>query len=1068
MKLSEASIQYPVSLIVGVLFVVIFGILALIRIPVQLTPDVTRPQITVTTIWPGASPQEIEREIIEPQEEYLKSVEGLTRLTSESRDSSGQVNLEFSVGTDVEFALLKVSTKLDQVPSYPEDADRPIIVSASENAPPIAWIVLKRTRENAPPLETLRNFVEDNVQPQLERIPGIAKINVYGGREEEMQVIFDEMAVAARKVTIQEIAQALAEGNRNISAGDFDEGKRRYIARTVAEYLKPQDAEKVVVKYVGDAPLMVQDVAETRYGFKKRSNVVRNKGSETLAINAIRQAGANVLQVMAGLKETITELNDTVLADRGLRLEQVYDETEYINSAIALVRQNIFVGGSLAIIVLLIFLRSFASTLIVTLAIPISIVGTFLMMALFGRTINVISLAGCAFAAGMVVDNSIVVLENIYRHRQMGESRVKAATSGAMEVWGAVLASTLTTVAVFLPVIFVEEEAGQLFRDIAIAISFAVILSLVVSVTVIPSLASRIITTVEGGEDRPKTRGSGFRGLFGLTRLAAHFAQGVAALVHWLCGGVFRRLAVVLILTLFAVTMAWFLAPKTEYLPEGNRNLVLGIMIPPPGYSMNEFVKVGEFIESEVRKYWEGQAKDPLDGPALSNFFYVAFGQRIFMGAVARDPLRVKEIIPVLKQVLRKVPGMIPIVKQTSLFERSAGSGRSIDVEISGPDLERLIATGQRVFGQIAGLIPGSQLRPIPSLDLGNPEIRIIPDRDKAAKVGLTAQQVGINVDALLDGIKVGEVRRFGDKIDLTLMGREETIRRTEDFQNLQLNTLQGRRVTLASVADVELVAGPTQINHIERQRAVTIQIIPPDEMPLESAMEIIRTNVVAPLEASGELKRPYAVTLSGTADDLTRARRVLQGDFLLALVITFLLMSSLFGSFLYPLVIMFSVPLAAAGGFLGLFLMNRFISHQPLDVLTMLGFVILIGVVVNNAILIVHQALNFMREGGLPPREAIQESVRSRIRPIFMTALTSVMGMLPLVLFPGAGSELYRGIGSVITGGLLVSTLFTLFLVPSLFSLVIDATTALGRPHTMSSGKDGALTIGSDLSFDG
>jgi HAE1 family hydrophobic/amphiphilic exporter-1 len=518
-------------------------------------------------------------------------------------------------------------------------------------------------------------------------------------------------------------------------------------------------------------------------------------------------------------------------------------------------------------------------------------------------------------------------------------------------------------------------------------------------------------------------------------------------LVHWLCGGVFRRLAVVVILTLFAVTMAWFLAPKTEYLPEGNRNLVLGIMIPPPGYSIQEFVKVGEYIESEVRQYWETETNEPMDGPAFSNFFYVAFGQQVFMGAVSQEPLRVKEIIPVLKQVLGNIPGMIPIVKQTSLFEQSTGSGRSIDVEISGPDLEKLIATGQRVFGQIAGLIPGSQLRPIPSLDLGNPEIRIIPDRDKAAKVGLSAQEVGINIDALLDGIKVGEVRRFGNKIDLTLMGREDTIRRTSDFQNLQLNTPQGRRVTLASVADVELVAGPTQINHIERQRAVTIQVIPPDEMPLEQAMEIIRTNVVAPLEASGDLKRPYAVTLSGTADDLTRTRRVLQGDFLLALVITFLLMSSLFGSFLYPLVILFSVPLAAAGGFLGLFLMNRLISYQPLDVLTMLGFVILIGVVVNNAILIVHQALNFMRESGLAAREAIRDSVQSRIRPIFMTALTSVMGMLPLVLFPGAGSELYRGIGSVITGGLLVSTLFTLFLVPSLFSLVIDARTALRGP---------------------
>ena len=1054
MKLVDTSIHNPVSVIVGVFFVVLFGGLSLFRIPVQLTPDVTRPQITVTTVWLGASPQEVEREIIEPQEEYLKSVEGLTKLTSESRDSVGVVNLEFSVGTDIDAALLKVSTKLDQVPSYPDNAERPVIVSASENAPPIAWIVLRPIRDDTPPIDTLRNFAQDYIQPRLERVPGIAKINVFGGREEEMQVIFDGRAVAARKVNISEIAQALSAGNRNISAGNFDEGKRRYIARTQAEYLKPEDAEKVVIKYEGDAPVRIKDVAQVLYGFKKRDNVVRNKGDETLAINAIRRAGSNVLKVMVGLRTTITEVNETLLADRGLRLEQVYDETEYIDSAIGLVRQNLFVGGALAISVLLVFLRSFSSTLIVALSIPISVVGTFLMLVLFGRTINVISLAGCAFAAGMVVDNSIVVLENIYRHRQMGESKLGAALTGAKEVWGAVLASTLTTIAVFLPVIFVEEEAGQLFRDIAIAISCAVLLSLIVSMTVIPTLASRIIARVDTAGSNPKKVKKKIEDLSTHGGLTRGLTNSVASFVYWLCGRVSRRLVVVFVLTVLALGMAWSLAPKTEYLPEGNRNLIFGIMIPPPGYSTDEFESVGRFVEGELQKYWEANAEDALEGPPLSNFFFVAFGQRVFMGAVANDPLRAKEVVPVLQRVLRQIPGMIPIVQQSSLFARSAGAGRSIDVDISGPDLSKLISLGQRIFGQITTLIPDAQLRPIPSLDLGNPEIRIIPDRDKAARVGLTAQEIGIRVDALLDGIKVGEVRRFGNKIDLTLMGHGETIKRIEDFQNLQLSTAMGSGVTLASVADIKLIAGPSQINHLETLRSITIQVLPPQKIPLESAMDIIRTQVIGPLAESGELKRPYGVNLSGTADDLTRTRKVLQGDFFLALIITFLLMASLFGSFLYPLVILFSVPLAAAGGFLGLFLVNLFIGFQPLDVLTMLGFVILIGVVVNNAILIVHQSLNFMREGGMPPREAIRESVRTRIRPIFMSAMTSVMGMLPLVLFPGAGSELYRGIGSVITGGLIISTIFTLFLVPSLFSLVIDAKASLG--HSFRPNKQG------------
>lgn len=1046
MRLIDASIRYPVSVIVGVFFIVLFGFLSLLKIPVQLTPDVTRPQITVTTVWPGASPQEVEREIVDQQEEYLKSVEGLTELTSESMDSMGRVTLEFSVGTDIDAALLKVSTKLDQVPSYPADAERPILVSASENAPPIAWIVLQPIKADIEPITTFRNFAEDYIQPRLERVPGVAKVNVYGGREEEMQVVFDDMAVAARKLTISEIAQALAAGNENISAGNFDEGKRRFIARTEGEYLLPEDAKGVVVKYLNEGPVRMRDIAEVGYGFKKRESVTRNKGQEVLVLNAIRQAGSNVLMVMGGLKRAIEELNAGLLRERGLRLEQVYDETDYIDSAIGLVRQNIFIGGSLAVLVLLTFLRAFSPTLIVTLSIPISIIGTFLMLLLFGRTLNVISLAGCAFAAGMVVDNSIVVLENIYRHRQMGKSKWEAALTGAKEVWGAVLASTLTTIAVFLPVIFVQEEAGQLFADIAIAISFSVFLSLTVSVTVIPSLASRIIQVAESGAPGPGRRNRGWTGLFGLVSLAGRINEGVAALVYWICGRFWARLGTISVLTGLALGMAWYLAPKAEYLPEGNRNLILGIVVPPPGYSMDEYERLGKAVESRMQQHWaEGPGADRGE-PALSNFFFVAFGQRVFMGAATEDPLRAKEVIPILKEILVRIPGIIGIVKQTSLFARGAGAGRSIDIDISGPELRKLVGLGQRLFGEIMTTLPGSQIRPIPSLDLGNPEVRIRPDRDRAARVGLTARDIGINVDALLDGIKVGEVRRFGDKIDLTLMGREGAVSRVEDFKDLQLNTPSGNRVTLASVADVQLVAGPTQINHIERLRSITLQVTPPEQMPLENAMDIIRTRIVQPLTVSGELVRPYQIGLSGTADDLTRTRRALQENFLLALVITFLLMASLFESFLYPLVIMFSVPLAAAGGFLGLHVTNRFLSYQPLDVLTMLGFVILVGVVVNNAILIVHQSLNFMRDEGMGGREAIRASVKTRMRPIFMSVSTSFMGMLPLVLFPGAGSELYRGLGSVIIGGLVVSTVFTLFLVPSLFSVVLDVKGRFGR----------------------
>ncbi|MBI4775879.1 MAG: efflux RND transporter permease subunit [Deltaproteobacteria bacterium] len=1045
MKLVDSAIRYPVTVIVGVFFLVLFGILSLMRIPVQLTPDVTRPNITVTTIWRGASPQEIEREIVEQQEEYLRSVEGLVKLTSESADSMGTVTLEFSVGTDVEAALLKVSNKLDQVPTYPADADKPIIVSAGENAPPIAWIILERVREDAPQIYTLLDFAEDEIQTRLERVPGIAKINVYGGREREMQVVFDSEAVAARKLTIKEMRDALSAANRNISAGDFDEGKRRYIARTEGEFLIPEDADRVTVKWEQGSPVIIKDVAKSRFGYKKATNEVRQKGKSTLAINAVRQAGTNVLEVMNGLKKGIDELNQGILASKGLRLQQVYDETEYIDSAIELVRQNLWVGGTLAILVLLFFLRSFSTTLIIATAIPISIVGTFILMVALGRNINVISLAGMSFAAGMVVDNSIVVLENIYRLHQQGESKAKAAYHGTSEVWGAVLASTLTTVAVFLPVIFVEEEAGQLFRDISIAVSCSVFLSLLVSITVIPSLAARIIRRANSGD--PASVGGrfrrGFHNLFGLAHLGTILTQSLGRFIYWVCGSKVLRLAVVMIMTGLSLGIAWVLSPQTEYLPGGNRNLILGIMIPPPGYNLDEYREVAETVESTLRPYWEdgsGSGKpSPSDPPHIQNFFFVAWQKQLFMGASTSDPNRARELIPLMQDALAHVPGMIPIVLQTSLFERGIGQGRSIDVDISGPDLRRLIDFGGRVFGATKGLIPDAQILPVPSLDLGNPEVRVIPARRRSARVGLTAEEIGLNVDALLDGAKVGEVRPEGKRIDLTLMGQETTIRHTQDFRDLLLNSPTGERITLGTVADVYLVDSPTQINHIESQRAITIRVSPPEDMPLQTAMDTIQNKVVKPLTDSGELKPPYRVSISGTADDLTRTRKALQWNFLLALVITFLLMSALFENFLYPLIIMFSVPLAAAGGFLGLYLTSHFIAYSALDVLTMLGFVILVGVVVNNAILIVYQALNFMREAGLEPRNAIRRSVEVRIRPIFMTALTSVFGMLPLVLFPGAGSELYRGLGSVVVGGLIVSTVFTLILVPSLFSLAMD-----------------------------
>lgn len=1050
MKIIEGAVRYPVTTAVGVIFLVLFGVLALFRIPIQLTPTVEEPEITVRTFWPGATPQEVERELVDEQEEQLQSLEGLIRLESSSSDSMGTITLTFPVGTDIDTALLKVSNRLEQVPRYPDDADKPVITTVEPNEGASGWWVLRPTEEDGfeGDMTTLYDFAEDWIKPEFERVPGVGLSNHVGGRERELQVIVDPAKLAAHRVTWSELAAALERENRNFSGGDFDEGKRRYVVRTVGEYGSPEDVEDIVVAVRDGVPVYLRDVARARLGYRKALSRGFVGADPVMFVNAIREPGANALDMMAGVKAVVTRLNRDVLSPRGLELIQAMDETEYVEGAMDLVIQSLVVGGLLAVIVLLLFLRSASSTLVVATAIPISIVGTFLLMLVFGRTLNVVSLAGLAFAVGMVVDNSIVVLENIYRHRQMGKPLAQAAHEGATEVWGAVLASTLTTVAVFVPVIFIQEEAGQLFGDIAVAISCAVVLSLIVSTTVIPSLSARILRTATPAhsvEDGTKDA----HNLWGFTEVAGRANQWMQDLVYRITGSTRLRLAVVAGLTVAALGLSALLMPKAEYLPTGNSNFIFGMMIPPPGHSIDEIADMRHPINEVIRPFMESEPGSPealaQPGGGVRSSFFGVFEGRVFMGIRARDSLRVRELLPELWSLSGQLPGTIVVFNQASIFQRGFDEGRNIDIDVTGPDLVQLFALGGEIFGRTMQLMPGAQGRPIPGLDLDNPEVQVITHRRRASELGLSNRELGFAVSALVDGAKASDYNHEGREIDLRVMGEETASHHTHLLGQLPIATPRGELVTLGSVADVVEVNGPVQINHRERMRAVTLRINPEEDRPLEEAMDLVEQEILAPMREEGRLGGLYEAHLSGTADKLSQTADTLRWNFLLALLITYLLMAALFESFLYPFVIMFSVPLAALGGFLGLAVTNLFVN-QPLDVLTMLGFIILVGTVVNNAILVVHQSLNHMRVDGLEPREAIRAAVGNRIRPIFMSVSTSVCGMLPLVLFPGAGSELYRGIGSVVVGGLIVSTIFTLILVPALFSLVLDARRTLGR----------------------
>ena len=1150
MNLINAIVHNPVKVTVGVLMTVLFGLVSLTRMPMQLTPEVQRPTITVETRWPGASPQEVEREIVLEQEEQLKSVEGITKLSSESADSKGTITLEFLVGTNMDEALLKVNSRLQQVPEYPEDADQPIISTANAADRPIAWFILSSRLpsdeiivafQEAHPevkeqLEIVRNtpnpglamlrlrllaeeypavrggilpekdievtklrrFAEDEIEARFERVSGVSQSNVLGGLEDELQVVVDSEQLAARQLTISDVRNVLRGQNEDTSAGDFWEGKRRWVVRTLGQFRNKEEVENQLLAVSNGAPVYVRDVAEVRLGYKKPDGLVRRFGESSIAINCVRETGANVLDIMDGLREAVKDIDENILQPRGLQLVQVYDETDYIYSSVDLVKNNIFIGGALTMIVLMSFLHLGMRTLIVVpfiiitavaatfispwffavslaliigsgfwfargalvvgLAIPTSIIGTFLILGALGRSLNVISLAGLAFAVGMLVDNAVVVLENIYRRYSLGESPFQAAIKGTQEVWGAVLASTLTTIAVFLPVVFIEEEAGQLFQDIALAISAAVGLSLIVSMTLISTASARLLhkrddqgledhqisSHPEDDIDQTVKKGALHRAVIGpIESGGALFVKSIVGMNAWIQKGIMRRLVVVCLLVGAAVGVSWQLWPKVEYLPTGNRNLIFCILIPPPGYNLNQLMELGETVESDLRPYWdidpESDEAKQLNYPVIGDFFFVARGRQVFMGIRAFDSQRVAELIPLVQQAGSKLPGTFTVAKQSSLFEQGLTGGRTIEIEIIGPDLEKLVAMGGQILGKSKQMIPNAQVRPIPSLDLSSPEVHIQPKLMQAAENRVSSADLGYTANALIDGAFAGDYYLGGDKIDLTIIGQSRHIQNTQDVAALSVATPDGRLVSLGALADVEITSGPEQVNHRERQRAITIEVSPPEEMALEDAMDQIQSEIVQPMRENGQLAGGYRINLSGTADKLRDTWAALQFNVLLALMITYLLMAALFESWLYPLVIIFSVPLGAVGGILGLSILNLFML-QTLDVLTMLGFVILIGTVVNNPILIIHQSLNHINEDGMTPREAILESIRTRIRPIFMTTTTTVLGLLPLVLFPGAGSELYRGLGSVVLGGLIVSTLFTLILVPTLFSLTMDA----------------------------
>lgn len=1123
--LIQASLQQPLTVAAGVIVLVLAGILSLTGVPIQMTPEVDSVVASVTTSWENAAPEEIEVDVIETQEAQLGDLTNLVSMTSISQTGQGQIRLEFKTGTDIDAAVAEIVQKLDEVPAYPDGVSEPVVEDIDpDSADYIAWVGLSSTDPEFD-TTTLFDFMNRRLRPRFERIEGVSEVGILGAREAELHVLVDPVALAQRGLRYSQLVEAIQLNNANFSGGRLEEGKSDLRIRATGRFSHAAAVEDLPI-WRGDGPTVyVRDVAEVREAYKEITEWVRARGHAMPFFNYKLESGANLLETMDAIQAEVRHLNqpDGLLQqhaaklglDGELELVQTYDATTYVRDAIDLVRGNIVIGGILAILTLLLFLRSLRTIGVIGIAIPISIFGAVVVLMALGRSINIISLAGMAFAVGMVVDNAIVVIENIFRHLEKGKRSMQAALDGAAEVGGAVLASTATTLVVFVPIILIQDSAGQLFRDIALAIMASVSLSLLVSLTVIPTASAAFFRRHRQREPEAKsepanipTAAGWWSGLNRRLRAFGRAPQWIADLVGFLIGTWPRRVAVIGSFLAVTAVGTWILIPPMDYVPRGNRNIVFGMLFPPPGYSTEQLSEIGARIEERVRPAWErsddkfviesvvrGESEKPDEDrrvplpmapgseetvlpPSIDHYFIGSWDGQIFHLAISEDKKRVVDALPLMNFAASgaATPDVFAFSFQFPLFQTGGSTGSAIKIDLSGDDLEQVSSGAGALLMELISEYGPQSVNPEPAnFLLPTPELRIEPIDERLRELGLTRSDVGFAVQANGDGLRLRNEYQMGGQLkDLKIISPASF--GADPIQALlatPIATPDGSLVDLRSVAKVTRSRAPEQIKHVDRLRAVTLQLTPPTGLPLEEAIAFVN-GAIEKLRRDGAIAPTVEVNLAGSAGKLAEIRRALLGDgsfaglftssLFLALFVVYLVMVVLFQSWSYPLVIMASVPLATFGGFLGLATVHywsvadRYMPVQNLDVLTILGFVILAGVVVNNAILIVHQTLNFLRdkaEAGEPrpdPLQAIKESVESRVRPIFMASLTSIGGMLPLVLMPGSGSELYRGLGAVVVGGLGVSTVFTLVLVPAILSAVFalqkDPATAARRLH--------------------
>lgn len=1011
MNLTRLSLRNPAALAVVVALIALFGFIAIDNRPIQLLPVLDRPQISVFTNWREAAPAEMESQIVEPQEEVLRRTPGVQEISSNIARGFGNVTLTFDIDADMAQALINVINNLNQAPPLPADANEPFVAMGGQGGGNyVASIQVYPKKDNPNQVmdsaEYQRVF-ENVVEPRFARIPGVARVDMNGQRPEEIRITFDPYRAAALGISISGISQAVS-GATDASGGFADIGRRQYTVRYIGQYDVDRLGE-LIVGWAGERPIHLREVADVERTMIDPFGVNIRNGYPAFYIGLAGDNEANTVDVLDEVNIALDELNAGAVGDVGLIAELSFDASIYIRRAISLVQNNLGLGVLLAIGVLWFFMRNGRATVIIAAAIPVSLFAAFIALQIFDISLNVISLAGLAFSVGLVLDAAIIVQENILRYRQQGEDLLTAVNHGADQVKGALFASTMTTVAIFLPILFMQGMEGQMFSDLALTLSISVLASLVAALTLIP-VASRMWLKTMPSEDR-----------FG------HWWDGITNLVMKLTATGRRRLTWIIALITLSVGLTWVLKPQADFLPSAQADAVTVFFNMPPGVNNEVFTEeIGAEIIERLRPHMEREKEPYIRGYNLSMFG--SFNILYFYPAKAEETELWLSMFR--GGLLSGIPDTQSFASRASLLGIGFNGGRTISVDLQGADMIGLMDAARFGMGAIREVIPDATVRPVPGLSLAEPELQIIPNERRITEAGLNPRELANAVRAMTGGLFVGEYFDGNDRFNMIL--------RTGDWSNpdelaaMPIHTPLAGPQTIGSLARIERTVGPTQLQRFDGQRTISLQVLPPEHMTVEEALNLLRDEAGPKIQTA--MPDGASIQYRGSADQLEGALASMLQNFLLAVLILFMVMAAIFKSLRDSLLVLLVMPLALAGGIVALRLLNL-VTYQSLDMLTMIGFIILLGLVVNNAILLVSQTRDGEREG-LSRDEAVRNAVRVRARPVYMSTLTSIFGMLPLMLVPGVGSDIYRGLATVIVGGMFFSAIFTLVLMPSLLRM--------------------------------